>query len=183
MFTPEEFSSLHSHCRVAPQSLKMTFHLDFLSPRYPKISVNGPERAINAASASSWWRSLILLFTPIRTTNLDPLIPVSSRSLGGSSQLMISHSWTETGFLVNGQVLTGFCSAYSCVPELKWVASGLRVRPPASFGSQIFNPYFQAGPHSHLNINTSQSWTLLEQPTCPGESCRKLDQFEKAAEG
>lgn len=61
------------------------------------------KRAVNAAWASSWWCSLTLVFTPISTSKLDPLIPVSSGPLGGSS--LISHSWTETGFLVKGQVL------------------------------------------------------------------------------
>lgn len=34
---------------------------------------------------------------PIRTSNLGPLIPVSSRTLGGSSPISGSHSWTEKG--------------------------------------------------------------------------------------
>lgn len=115
-------------------------NLDFPSPKCPKFSVIGGERLVNAASASSCFCSLILWFTPIRTSNLDPLIPVSSGSLGGSS--LISHSWTDTGFLMNALVLAVVLFCIQCAWH-KWVISGLRVWPPASFRSQIFNPYFQ----------------------------------------
>lgn len=100
------------------------------------------KRAVNAAWASSWWCSLILVFTPISTSKLDPLIPVSSGPLGriipDQSQLDRNRISGE-----GSSFSCGFYSAYSCVPDFKWVASGLHVRHPASFGCQIFNPCFQ----------------------------------------
>lgn len=144
-------------------------------------------------------------------SNLGSLIPVSSSSLGWiipaqqQSQLDRNGISERVQFFWNVEwsgFSCGFCScavgltlgvlsqsrpvSISCVPDEKWVASGLLVRPLACFGFQntdwsssfsvcrwlvvvsaiINNPVSpQANlsppdPDSHLNINTSQSWTL-----------------------
>lgn len=56
---------------------------------------NGGAEAVDAACVC--WCSDMPMLAPIRTSNLGPLIPVSSRTLGGSSPISGSHSWTEKG--------------------------------------------------------------------------------------
>lgn len=74
-----------------PQAWKWKFIKIF------RVQNCGNEGAEAANAACVCGCSDMPLLAPIRTSILGPLIPVSSRTLGGSSPISGSHSWTEKG--------------------------------------------------------------------------------------
>lgn len=127
---------------VDPQSLKGIFWVQ-------NNCGNEEAEAVNAACVC--WCFDMPLLAPIRTSNLGLLIPVSSRTLGGSSPISGSHSWTEKGiservpFFQDGWMIRFYlwvlfmrCWA-SCLrpwwapPSQVPSTSGLLLRLPASF--------------------------------------------------